>query len=119
MKDFVKMTLAVVCGIVLVGIICLILGLGLLGSAVAAGSGKPVLPKSGVLRIDLSKVAFGEQTQEDNPFGSFNPTSLLSGGGMSSTAVIGLWDAVQAIDAAAEDPAVKFIYLRTDGNVPA
>ena len=116
MKDFVKMTLAVVCGIVLVGIICMILGLGLLGSAIAAGSGKPVLPKSGVLRIDLSKVAFGEQTQESNPFGSFDPTSLLSGGGMSSTAVIGLWDAVQAIDAAAEDPAVKFIYLRTDNN---
>ena len=116
MKDFVKMTLAVVCGIILVGIIFLILGLGLLGSAVAASSGKPVLPKSGVLRIDLSKVTFGEQTQEDNPFGNVNPTSLLSGGGMSSSTVIGIWDAVRALDAAAEDPAVKYIYLRTDGN---
>ena len=116
MKDFVKMTLAVVCGIILVGIICLILGLGLLGSAVAASSSKPVLPKSGVLRIDLSKVTFGEQTLEDSPFGDFDPTSLLSGGGSSSVKVIGLWDAVQAIDAAAEDPAVKYIYLRTDGN---
>ncbi len=115
MKDFVKMTLAVVCGIILVGLLCMIIGLGLIGSAVAASSGKPVLPKSGVLRIDLSKVAFGEQTQEDNPFGSFDPASLLTGS-MSSSTVIGLWDAVQAIDAAAEDPAVKFIYLRTDGN---
>ncbi len=117
MKDFVKMTLAVVCGIILVGLICLILGLGLLGSAVAASSGKPVLPKSGVLRLDLSKVRFGEQTLEDNPFGDFDPMSLLSGGGTPSGSVIGLWDAVQAIDAAAEDPAVKYIYLRTDGNV--
>ena len=116
MKDFVKMTLAVVCGIILVGLICLILGLGLLGSAVAASSSKPSLPKSGVLRIDLSKVRFGEQTLEDNPFGDFDPTSLLMGGGAPSGKVIGLWDAVQAIDAAAADPAVKFIYLRTDGN---
>ena len=116
MKDFVKMTLAVVCGIILVGLICLVLGLGLLGSAIAAGSGKPVLPKSGVLRLDLSKVTFGEQTLEDNPLGDINPSSLLSGGGMSSTAVIGIWDAVQALDAAAEDPAVKYIYLLTDGN---
>ena len=115
MKDFVKMTLAVVCGIILVGLICMILGLGLLGSAVAASSGKPVLPKSGVLRIDLSKVTFGEQTLESSPFGDMDPTALLSGGG-SSRSVIGIWDAVQALDAAAADPAVKYIYLRTDGN---
>ena len=115
MKDFVKMTLAVVCGIILVGLICMVIGLGLLGSAIAASSSKPVLPKSGVLRIDLAKVAFGEQTQEDNPLGDINPASLLSGS-MSSTAVIGIWDAVQALDAAAEDPAVKYIYLRTDGS---
>ena len=115
MKDFVKMTLAVVCGIILVGLICFILGFGLLGSAVAASSSKPVLPKSGVLRIDLSKVTFGEQTQEDNPFGNLDPTSLLSGGSTSAS-VIGIWDAVQALEAAAEDPAVKYIYLRTDGN---
>ena len=115
MKDFVKMTLAVVCGIILVGLICMILGLGLLGSAVAASSGKPVLPKSGVLRIDLSKVTFGEQTLESSPFGDMDPTALLSGGG-TSRSVIGIWDAVQALDAAAADPAVKYIYLRTDGN---
>ncbi|NLZ19169.1 MAG: signal peptide peptidase SppA [Bacteroidales bacterium] len=117
MKDFVKMTLAVVCGIILVGILCLILGLGLLGSAVAAGSGKPALPKSGVLRIDLSKIRFSEQTQESSPFGNFDPTSLLTGSGTPSGSVIGIWDAVQALDAAAADPAVKYIYLRTDGNV--
>ena len=115
MKDFVKMTLAVVCGIILVGIICLVLGFGLLGSAVAASSGKPVLPKSGVLRIDLSKVTFGEQTQESNPLGDMDPTALLSGN-TSSSDIIGIWDAVQALDAAAKDPAVKYIYLRTDGN---
>ena len=115
MKDFVKMTLAVVCGIILVSILCLILSLGLLGSAIAAGSSKPTLPKSGVMRLDLSKVTFGEQSQEANPLGDINPSSLLSGA-ENPGAIIGIWDAVQALDAAAEDPAVQYIFLRTDGN---
>ena len=116
MKDFVKMVLAVMCGLVLMGIICFILFFGMIGSMAAAGNSKPVLPKSGVLKIDLGKMVIGEQTQEANPFGNLDPTSLLMGGGMETPAVLGIWDAVQAVNAAAEDPAVKFIYLRTDDN---
>ena len=116
MKDFVKMVLAVLCGLILMGIICFILTFGMIGSMAAAGNSKPVLPKSGVLKIDLGKIAIGEQTQEDNPFGNLDPTSLLMGGGIDTKAVLGIWDAVQAVNAAAEDPAVKFIYLRTDDN---
>ncbi len=116
MKDFVKMVLAVVCGFFLIGIICFILSIGMLGSLAAAGSSKPVLPKSGVLKIDLGEIVLAEQSQESNPFGgASDPMSLLSGG-VSSAAVIGLWDAVQAVNAAAEDPAVQFIYLRADNN---
>ena len=116
MKDFVKMVLAVVCGFFLIGIICFILSIGMLGSLAAAGSSKPVLPKSGVLKIDLGEIVLAEQSQESNPFGgASDPMSLLSGG-VSSAAVIGLWDAVQAVNAAAEDPAVMFIYLRADNN---
>ena len=116
MKDFVKMVLAVMCGLVLMGIICFILFFGMIGSMAAAGNSKPVLPKSGVLKIDLGKMVIGEQTQEANPFGDLDPTSLLMGGGTDSRDILGIWDAVQAVNAAAEDPAVKFIYLRTDDN---
>ncbi|MBP5337596.1 MAG: signal peptide peptidase SppA [Bacteroidales bacterium] len=116
MKDFVKMVLAVICGLFIMGIICFILTFGMIGSLAAAGSSKPVLPKSGVLKIDLSKVVLGEQTQESNPLSDLDPTSLLMGGGMDSSDILGIWDAVQAINAAAEDPAVKYIYLCTDGN---
>ena len=116
MKDFVKMVLAVICGLFIMGIICFILTFGMIGSLAAAGSSKPVLPKSGVLKIDLSKVVLGEQTQESNPLSDMDPTSLLMGGGMDSSDILGIWDAVQAINAAAEDPAVKYIYLCTDGN---
>ena len=116
MKDFVKMVLAVICGLILTGVVCLILSFGFLGAVLAAGSSAPVLPKSGVLRIDLSAIVLGEQTQEANPFDGLGPSSILSGGSGGAD-IIGIWDAVQAIHAAETDPAVKYIYLRTDGNL--
>ncbi len=107
MKDFVKMTLAVVCGLIVVGVIVFILGFGMLGALVAAGSGTPAIPKSGVLVMDMSRFAIGERSEGANPLAS------VTGG--SDVNIIGLWDAVQAINAAATDPAVQYIYLKTDG----
>ncbi len=107
MKDFVKMTLAVVCGLIVVGVIVFILGFGMLGALVAAGSGTPAIPKSGVLVMDMSRFAIGERSEGANPLAS------VTGG--SDVNIIGLWDAVQAINAAAADPAVQYIYLKTDG----
>lgn len=116
MKDFLKMVTAVVCGFFIVCIISFILCAGFLGAIVAAGSATPALPKSGVLRIDLSGIVLGEQTREANPFDGMDAGSLISGGS-GGAETIGIWDAVQAIHAAAEDPAVKFIYLCPDGNL--
>ena len=116
MKDFVKMVLAVLCGFFLIGIICFFFSIMFLGSIAVAGSSKTVLPKSGVLNIDLSKIVLGEQSQEANPLGGMDVNTLLLGGGtMAET--IGIWDAVQAVNAAAEDPGVKYIYLQVDGNL--
>ncbi|MBO4263784.1 MAG: signal peptide peptidase SppA [Bacteroidales bacterium] len=111
MNNFVKTTLAVVCGLILVWILSAIIGIGLLGSLIAGSSGKPVLPKSGVLKIDMSKIVITEQS-EDN----FDFASLATTGGDVSTRNIGLWEALRALDQAAKDPAVQFIYLKTDGN---
>ncbi len=115
MKDFIKMVLAVLCGLFIAGFIAFILFFGMIGS-LAAGS-KPVLPRSGVLTVNLGKFSLGEQTQEADPFGSLSPASLLTGASSSTPATIGIWDAIQAINAAAEDPAVKYIFLRADGNL--
>ncbi|MCR5352356.1 MAG: signal peptide peptidase SppA [Bacteroidales bacterium] len=115
MKDFVKTVLAVICGLFIAGFIAFILFFGMLGSL--ASTSKPILPKSGVLKIDLGNFVLGEQSQSANPFGGMDPTTLLTGGAGTSTSVIGIWDAVQAVNAAAEDPGIKFIYLRTDGNL--
>ena len=117
MKDFVKMVLAVICGFIILSVLCFMLSMGFIGAVVASGSSTPALPKSGgVLKIDLSKVVFAEQTKEDSPLGSMNANALLSGCGSTDVQTIGIWDAVQAIHKAAEDPAVKYIYIRTDGN---
>ena len=115
MKDFVKMVLAVICGILILSIVSFFLTFAMIGAMAAAGSGKPVLPKSGVLSLDLSKVVIAEQSQDGGSLGSVNPASLLAGGEAPAD-IIGIWDAVQAVNAAAEDPAVKYIFLRTDGN---
>ena len=115
MKEFVKMVLAVICGILLLSIISFFLTFAMIGAMAAAGGGKPVLPKSGVLSLDLSKVVIGEQTKDAGSLGGIDPMSLLSGG-EAPAETIGIWDAVQAINAAAADPAVKYIFLRTDDN---
>lgn len=116
MKDFVKMTLAVVCGIIVVSIIGWILVFGLVGAATASLSSQASLPKSGVLKIDMSKVQFGEQSVEANPLTSLGqiPLGTISVSAPAST--VGIWDAVCAVNAAAEDPAVEYIYLKTDNS---
>ncbi len=106
MKDFVKMTLAVICGLFIMGIIGSILFFGCIGAVASLGSSTPVMPRSGVLLMDLGKVAMSEQTQE------VNPMAVLQG---DETQSIGLWDAVQSIKAAAADPSIQHIYLKPEG----
>lgn len=103
MKNFVKWTLAVICGIIIFNIIIFIISIGMIGSLAAAGSSQPVLPKSGVLYLDMSKIAIAEQSKEDDVFASLQGESRTT---------IGLLDAVQALNTASLDPAVQYLYLR-------
>ena len=109
MKEFFKMVLAVICGLIIAGVICFILGIGFVSSLAAAGSASPVLPKSGVMVVDMSKINITEQSAPAQP----DVMSLVSGGSMLES--IGLWKAVQAVNKAAEDPAVKYIFIKADG----
>ena len=108
MKDFVKMMLAVICAFIVMQILGFILLFIMIGT-VSIGSSKTVLPREGVLDIDMAQFALGEQTQDD----SFTPSVSLMGVSAGG-ATIGLWDAIQAIDAAAADPGIKYILLRAD-----
>ena len=107
MKEFVKTMLAVICAFIVLRILRLLFFIVFLGAAV--GGSSPKLPRSGVLDLDMSAFTLAEQTQEASP----DAMSLLSGGEM--VPVVGLRNAVKALDAAALDPGVKYVLLRADG----
>ncbi len=106
MKDFLKMFLAVVCGLVIVGIVGLMMFCGFIGALASLGSETPVIPRSGILDLNFDKISISEQSQD------IDITARLKG---DESISVGLWDAVQSIKAAASDPAVQYIFLRADG----
>ena len=107
MKDFVKMTLATMAGLLVFGIVAFFMMFTVIGALAALGEQQPVMPAEGVLKIDMSELTLTEQTKEADPFAS------LQGDGKTISA-IGIYNAIKAVNAAAADPAVKFIYMRPD-----
>lgn len=109
MKEFVKWVLAVLCGLFVWGIVKAVMFFLMLGSLAAnVGSGAiPVLPKEGVLVMDMSKIVITERSNAQDPR-SMLQDKLLS--------QIGIWEAIQAIRKAAEDPAVQYILIKTDNT---
>ena len=110
MKDFVKMVLAVICGLFILGIISFFLFFGFIGSMAAAGSSTPSVPKNAVLKIDMGEITLAEQTSEEL---SMPTMASLQG---AQTATVGIWDAVRAINAAAEDANIKYIFLQPENT---
>ena len=101
------MTLATMAGLFIFGIAALFIFIGMVGAMASLGSSQPVMPREGVLQIDMSAMTLTEQTKEADPF------ATLSGAEMVSP--VGIYSAINAINAAATDPAVKFIYMKPDG----
>lgn len=107
MKEFVKMVLAVICGVFICTVLTIIIGATFIGALAAAGSATTMLPKQGVLLMDMSKVTVAEQGQE------LDPMSMIQG---TEIQTVGLWDAVQAINAAAFDNSVQYIFLKPEAT---
>ena len=105
MKQFFKMLLAVICGVIIVNLLVFMF-LGGLASSISGEKGKAVLPKSGVLAIALSELTISEQDKPSDPMAMLQQQTPV--------AVVGLYKAVQAINVAAEDPGVKYIFLKAD-----
>lgn len=106
MKEFVRTMLAVIAGMVVLKIIGFLMFLFFVGSMAVSSSSKTVMPRDGILDINMADINLVEQTTDDMP--------AFAAGGMDTRTSVGIWDAVKAIEAAAEDPAVKFIFLRPD-----
>lgn len=105
MKGFFKMLLAVICGIIIMSFVGMFLISGLISAFAVSNSQSTILPKSGVLLMDMSKLHIDEQANEADPF------AMIRG---ENTTTVGLRQAVQAINIASVDPAVKYIYLKAD-----
>ena len=107
MKNFIKMTLATLTGLILFGIVSTVLLTAVVGTIATLGKTTPVMPASAVLTMDMSTIMLGEQTKEADPL------EALQGNDMN-TSTLGIYDAIHAINTAATDPAVKFLYIRPD-----
>ena len=108
MKEFVKMTLATLAGLFIFGCAAFFFLFAIAGAMAALGEKQVVMPREAVLKIDMSSFTFSEQTVEANPM-----DAILAGG--QTVVPLGIYDAINAINAAATDPAVKFIYMKPDG----
>ena len=104
MKSFFKTTLAVIVGSLVAFFLCSFLFFGLIGSLASFGdSSEPAVPSKAILKIDFA-TPVSELGQEDAmaAFQSMN---------FSSAKPVGILKAVKAIENAATDPAIKFVYL--------
>ena len=108
MKQFFKMTLAVVCGLFIASIISGLISLLILSSIAALGESVPAVPSKAMLTVNLSSLSITEQQTPSNPF-----EMIGSDSGMPQQ--LAILDAVNAINNAAEAPRISFIYLRSDG----
>ena len=106
MKEYIKMTLATITGLFLFGFVAMFLFIGMIGAIVALGETAPVMPKEAVLSIDFTEMVLAEQTSEADPL------AMLQGGG--DITPVGIYSAINAINAAAQDPAIRYIYMKPD-----
>ena len=106
MKEYIKMTLATITGLFLFGFVAMFLFIGMIGAIAAAGDTAPVMPKEAVLKIDFAEMTLAEQTAEPDPL------AMLQGGGEITP--VGIYSAINAINAAAQDPAIRYIYMKPD-----
>ena len=110
MKNFFKTVLATIVGLLAFSLLSSIMFFSTLGTLASLGETKPVVPSSAVPTIDMSKIVLAEQTQETDAL------SLLQNSG-NEIQTIGIYNAIKAIEAAACDPSINYIYLKPDAVI--
>jgi signal peptide peptidase SppA, 67K type len=104
MKTFWKIFFGSLLGCIVALIILGFIGIGMLGSLASfTEKSEPVMPKSAILKLDF-KAAVADQGSDDITFDITSGTPDFSGS-------ISLLTYIRAIEAAANDPAIKFIYM--------
>ena len=109
MKPFWKVVFGGCLGTIIAFLLVNLIIFGLIGSAISSLGSKdsqPVVPKGAILKVDLAQ-GIAEQGKE-----SFSVNPLAGSFEMGNS--ISLLDAIRALEAAAEDPQIKFVYLKAD-----
>lgn len=106
MKEFLKTIIASLVGCLAALSFCFFILFFIIGAIATIGSHESaaIVPPSAILKIDFSQPV-GERDL-DNPFSDINSLSIKP-----SEKVLGILPAVQAIEHAAVDPAIKFLYM--------
>lgn len=103
MKTFWKIFFGSLLGCIAALIILGFIGIGMLGSLISLSESEPVMPQSAILKLDFNNPV-ADQASEDFSFDAATRTPNFS----SSTSLLTY---IKAIEAAAQDPAIKFIYM--------
>ena len=101
------MTFATLTGLLLFGAVMTFVSIGVIGALATLGKQQPIMPESAVLTMDMSTVALMEQTTE------IDPISMIQGEGIEIQP-LGIYSAIRAINLAAGDPAIRYIYMKPD-----
>ncbi len=103
MKKFFRTFIAVLLSSIICLVLCIFIGMGIIGSL--SSPSEPTMPEKAVLHINMEDIVLAEQSMED-------PFALIQG--KEDAEKLGILDAVQAINTAATDPQISFIYLKPD-----
>lgn len=106
MKQFFKMTLAVILGILLSVFVLIVVFSSMMAALMTFDTHSPV-PSKAVLDIDLSRVSISEQIVPTAPLQNL-------GSGDEMPVSLGLWDVITSIEKASQDPRISYILLRPD-----
>ena len=109
MRNFIKMTFATLTGLILFSIATTSLSIAIIGAIATLGNKQPVMPAKAMMVVDMSSIVLSEQTTETDLI-----TTLQSGG--KPIVPLGIYSAISAINKAAVDPAIRFIYVKPDGS---
>ena len=109
MKNFIKMTFATVTGLILFSFVAIFLSIAVIGAVASLGEKQPTMPSKAMMVIDMSTITLSEQTKEADIL-----TTLQSSG--TTVTPLGIYSAISAVNKAAQDPAIRFIYIKPDGT---
>ncbi len=109
MKPFGKVVLGGCLGTLLAFILVNLIFFGVIGAAISSvgKDSQPTIPRNAILKVDFSQPIAEQGGEKFN----FNPLA----GSASMASSLSLLNAIRALEVAATDPQVKFVYLKTDG----